>query len=724
MNLKKIFFILLLINSVLIFGQDKKSNNPSKKLIVDIYYLIRSDKYLEANQKNDSLMALALKQKDTTLIADSYTLSGIIFSAIGNFSASENKMNQALHLYQKTKDTINILTTKANLYRLKRYKNRKSVQDTVISYIINELKQLHSHKYFKIKKEYLNYLFEDEKFSELVKNSREWLQDFDDFNFKKNEEEYKNDYLNNLKPACLALMAYGLIETQQFQNGNNLLNQRQIKNYLYRNTNVDQLSKEKEIGIFCFYKTKYFLSQQAKSDSLKYYLNNYNKYNNLFYTNFQDKFRTTTTNFVENQNKIKLLSIENQKNKDIAEKSKVISIITLFCVFILIILILILYRTFIFRKRNSILLENKNKELLSIDKERNRFFSVVTHELRTPIYSIKGLTHLLLEESKSDDNKVKGYLKSLNSLGELLYSLTNNLLLYAKFNLGESNVRRNEITLRQFINKTIQSIAFENEIIIQIDQDVWDYVIVDKIKLSQILINLVSNAMKFSNKEPINLTIKNIHQDENTCKLKFSVKDAGKGISIEKQKAIFEPFNKNEDNTLDVAGTGLGLYIVKNILKLYNSKIEIQSEIGKGSEFSFELILEKYLKPEEEKEFPLDGLKILVVDDNKLNLMITKKIVESANAICQTTDNGFDAINLTKNNQFDLILMDVHMPNIDGLEATRQIRKFNKNIPIIALTAVDFETNQQAIIESGMNDIVSKPFNNNNLYERISFYCE
>ena len=117
MNIKKIIFILLLINSVLIFGQDKKSNNPSKKLIVDIYYLIRSDKYLEANQKNDSLMALALKQKDTTLIADSYTLSGIIFSAIGNFSASENKINQSLHLYQKTKDTKNILTTKANLYR-------------------------------------------------------------------------------------------------------------------------------------------------------------------------------------------------------------------------------------------------------------------------------------------------------------------------------------------------------------------------------------------------------------------------------------------------------------------------------------------------------------------------------------------------------------------------------------------------------------------------------
>jgi signal transduction histidine kinase/CheY-like chemotaxis protein len=669
-------------------------------------------------------MAIALKKRDTSLIAESYGISGIIFSAMGNFTVSEIKMKKALQLYEIKKDTIKTLTTKANLYRLKRYKNRKSVNDTVISNIVSKLKLFHSHKYFKIKKDYLQYLFEDEKFPELVKNSSEWLQDFDDFKFNKNEEEYKKDYINNLKPACLALNAYGLIETKQYQKGNKILNQSQIKNYLNRKNNVDPLAQDKEISTFCFYKTKYFLSQQAKSDSLKYYLNSYNKYNNLFYTNFQDKFRTTTTNFVENQNKIKLLSIENQKNKDIAEKSKVITIITLLCVFILIILILILYRTFVFRKRNNIILENKNKELLSIDKERNRFFSVVTHELRTPIYSIKGLTHLLLEESKSDNNKVKGYLKSLNSLGELLYSLTNNLLLYAKFNLGESNVRRNETKLRQFINKTIQSIAFENEIIIEIDEDVWDYVIVDKIKLSQILINLVSNAMKFSNKEPIYLTIKNINQDENTCQLKFCVKDSGKGISIEKQKVIFEPFNKNEDNELDVAGTGLGLYIVKNVLKLYKSKIEIQSEIGKGSEFSFELILEKYLEPKEEKEFPLDGLKILVVDDNKLNLMITKKIVENANAFCETIDNGYGAINLTKNKQFDLILMDVHMPNIDGLEATRQIRKFNKNIPIIALTAVDFETNQQAILESGMNDIISKPFNNNYLYERINYYCE
>ncbi len=724
MNIKKIFFIVFLINSLLIFGQDKKVKNPSKKLIVDIYYLIRSDKYLEANQKNDSLMAIALKEKDTTLIAESYGLSGIIFSAMGNLVTSEVKMKQALRLFEKKKDTVKILITKSNLYRLKRYKNRKSVQDTVISNIIIKLKHLHSHKYFKIKKDYLQYLFEDEKFSELVKNSEEWLQDLSKYKFIKDDEEYKNDYINNLKPICLALKAYGLIETQQYQEGNKILNQSQLKDYLHRKNNVDQLANEKEISTFCYYKAKYFLSQQAKSDSLKYYLNNYNKYNNLFYTNFQDKFRTTTTNFIENENKIKLLSIENKKNKDLAQKSRLISIVTLFCILILIILILILYRTFIFRKRTNIVLENKNKELLLIDKERNRFFSVVTHELRTPIYSIKGLTHLLLEEFKSDENKGQEYLKSLNSLGELLYLLTNNLLLYAKFNLGENSLRRNEIALRQFITNTIQSFTFNNEIIIEVKDDVWDYVIVDKIKLSQILINLVSNAMKFSNKEPIYLTIKNIHEDENTCKLKFCVKDSGKGISIEKQKKIFEPFNKNEDKELDVSGTGLGLFIVKNILKLYNSKIEIQSEIGKGSEFSFELVLEKYLKPNQEKEFPLDGLKILVVDDNKLNLMITKKIIQNASAICETTDNGLDAINLIKNNHYDLILMDVHMPKIDGLEATRQIRKFNKNIPIIALTAVDFETNQQAIIESGMNDIVSKPFNNNNLYERISFYCE
>ena len=724
MKIKKIFFIVFLINSLLIFGQDKKIKNPSKKLIVDIYYLIRSDKYLEANQKNDSLMAIALKEKDTTLIAESYGLSGIVFSAMGNFSASEIKMKQALRLFEKKKDTVKILITKSNLYRLKRYKNRKSVQDTVISNIIIKLKHLHSHKYFKIKKDYLQYLFEDEKFSELVKNSEEWLQDLSKYKFNRDDEEYEKDYINNLKPVCLAFKAYGLIETQQYQEGNKILNQSQLKNYLYRKNNVDQLANEKEISTFCYYKAKYFLSQQANSDSLKYYLNNYNKYNNLFYTNFQDKFRTTTTNFVENENKIKLLSIENKKNKDLAQKSRLISIATLFCVLILIILILILYRTYIFRKRTNIILENKNKELVSIDIERNRFFSVVTHEMRTPIYSVKGLTQLLLEKSNNENSDIKGHLNSLNSLGELLYLLTNNLLLYAKFNLGENKLRRNEIALRQFINKTIHSFTFENEIIIEIEEEVWDYVIMDKIKLSHILINLVSNAIKFSQKSPIYLTVKNCEQNENTCKLRFGVKDFGNGISIEKQKVIFEAFNKNNEHELDVVGTGLGLYIVKNILKLYDSKIEIHSEIGNGSEFSFELVLEKYLKPKEEKEFPLNGLNILVVDDNKLNLMITKRIVENAHAICETTDNGFDSINLAKNKSYDLILMDVNMPNIDGLEATRQIRKFNKNIPIIALTAVDFETNQQAILESGMNDIISKPFNNNYLYERISFYCE
>jgi len=255
------------------------------------------------------------------------------------------------------------------------------------------------------------------------------------------------------------------------------------------------------------------------------------------------------------------------------------------------------------------------------------------------------------------------------------------------------------------------------------EKDLPENYIGDQLKISQILINLLGNAIKFTQDGDIWVKVKHKTVNKNLYNLQFEIKDNGIGISQEKQNQMFESFSQGSIQiNRKYGGTGLGLSIVKGLIKILNGKISLESQLGKGTSFFFELPL-KHVQPKRKKEIPkeskhienikaldLENIKILVVEDNKINQMITKKILTKMRLGCDIVDNGEDAVEMVKNTDYNVVLMDIHMPGISGLEATKRIRDFNKELTIFALTAVTLEDKMHEFDEAGFDDIISKPF--------------
>jgi CheY-like chemotaxis protein len=272
----------------------------------------------------------------------------------------------------------------------------------------------------------------------------------------------------------------------------------------------------------------------------------------------------------------------------------------------------------------------------------------------------------------------------------------------------------------------------KNTIHLELCQEANSNLVGDKVRLSQILMNLVGNAMKFTERGDIWIKTKLIESSEKTAKIYFEIRDNGSGISKHNQELIFEEFSQLQSANYNYQGTGLGLPIVKKLLTLFNSEINLVSKEGEGSTFSFEIEFEngKISKEDlvqniQDHELSLESImssgekRILVVDDNRINQVVTKRILEQQQFVVDLCDNGVDAIERVKHNQFELVLMDVNMPGISGLEATKRIREFNKDIPIIALTAMEIDEIREEIYESGVNDIIVKPYDTARFYQVI-----
>lgn len=239
--------------------------------------------------------------------------------------------------------------------------------------------------------------------------------------------------------------------------------------------------------------------------------------------------------------------------------------------------------------------------------------------------------------------------------------------------------------------------------------------------------NLVGNALKFTKNGKVEVIAKLLRKEEDQVKLYFEVRDNGIGISDEQQQHIFDSFEQGSIQiNREYGGTGLGLTIVKSLLGLFGSTIHLESELGHGSSFFFEMDLKCDSKALDElsfelnpEEFDFSGLHVLVVEDNKINQVITKKMLNKKEISCDIANNGNEAIDLAKNNTYDAILMDIHMPGISGEEATRQIRKFDQDIPIIALTAISLDDSLESFYQAGCNDVVTKPFKPEVFYQKI-----
>jgi len=419
--------------------------------------------------------------------------------------------------------------------------------------------------------------------------------------------------------------------------------------------------------------------------------------------------------------------------------TKITTILSIALITILSLLTLSLYKNNNIRLKTNNMLHKKNDELVIAkekaelaSKTKANFLSTVTHELRTPLYAVTGLTNMLLDENPKPDQIQ--HLKSLKFSGDYLLTFINDILQINKIEANKVELDPELFNLKKKVENVIAALnnsALDNNIKIHYsyEKDLPENFVADQLKISQILINLIGNAIKFTKDGDIWVRVSKIDQKDNTYKLKFEIEDNGIGITKEKQDNMFESFSQGSIQiNRKYGGTGLGLSIVKGLIEILKGKIYLKSELGKGSTFTFEIPLEYSDKTEPIKkedyskninQLDLSKIKILVVEDNKINQMITKKILNKMNLECDVVDNGEDAVEHVKENKYGVVLMDIHMPGISGLEATKIIRTFNKELTIFALTAVTLEDKMHEFDEAGFNDIISKPFKQEDFEKKL-----
>ncbi|CAM3666341.1 ATP-binding protein [Flavobacterium chungbukense] len=530
----------------------------------------------------------------------------------------------------------------------------------------------------------------------------------------------------------------GLIETQLKRNDSAII---YFDNALeYNAKNNDFVKKSKIVlAISQYYK-------QNKNYDLAYsYLDEHYQLENYLL-----KLKNAKVDLNEFEKFKKNQSLNNSIKKESEEKfqlktyrySKLVSILAIALISILSLLSLALYKNNIIRNQNNLLLREKNKELIlaknkaeKASKARSEFLSTVSHELRTPLNAINGITHILLEDNPK--KKQLKYLESLKFSGNYLTTFINEILEVNKIDSTKVEVENISFNLKELlfnIQSSLKELATANRnyFNLEIDNSIPDNLMGDPTKLSQIILNLINNALKFTQNGHVNVIAKLYSQEDEYATVYFEIVDTGIGIPEDKLQTVFESFSQGSiEVNRKYGGTGLGLTIVKKLIELLGGEIKLKSEVGKGSTFTFKLNFKinnepleaiEEVKPYDDKQ--LMDKSILLIEDNKINQMITRKMLENKNITCEIVDNGEDAVELLKIKRFDLILMDVHLPGINGTTATKLIREFDKTTPVIALTAISLDENRDMLLSFGMNDVITKPFVPDEFYSTIAKFFD
>ncbi|MDR6302153.1 tetratricopeptide repeat-containing hybrid sensor histidine kinase/response regulator [Mesonia maritima] len=719
-------FILILLLTNSLFAQQEVSRDTLHKYLDEAYTYFDETNIKESVKIGRKLLKLAHQANDDLFIAEAYYLLALNDETARNYTQAEEKYIKALEKVKKVKDSsflVLLYNGLGNVAAINKHKYKESEiyyqKGLRISKKIND-----PYRIAIIANLCWNYLDNDKpkKVTPYIEELKDYLaHPKDDFNrnhFIANINQVLGRYYSQLKQYDLSKVYFdnSIKVSEEHKMWTELKNV-----YEYRSVSNEQQGRYKEaindLRKYIEYKDVYLNEhnlEQLKKEEARLDLQEY-----------QRELKT-----VERERKL-LTSVAETKNKLLWVYGIIFLILLTFFV--------LFFRQYQAKKRFINKLNIKNEELQEAKKEaeiaaeiKKQFISNISHEIRTPLHGVVGITSLLLAQPEiSEDNKQ--LLTSLKFSGDYLLSLINNVLLMSKIDNDKIKVQPKLINIETLTTNILYSVQFQAEknhsnVIIDVAEDVPPQIIADDSILFEILINLIENGIKFCKNGKVTLKIEKLQQESEAISLRFSVIDNGMGIPEDKKEMVFEKFSQVSLDKSIMEGTGIGLSIVRSLLLLLDSDIHLESEEGIGSTFYFDL----KCKLAEDSTHVLNGSelaqdvykdkKILLVEDNEINKMVIRKYLGSYEFDLEIVSDGVEGFSAIEKNNYDLILLDINIPSMNGFDIAKKTRERGIKTPIIAVTASELTEVENNVKKNGMNDVLIKPFSKEKLLQIIQTY--